>query len=282
MLHKLYKSFLYSSSMLVVLGGFLVTGCSDDENDGAPFNTASYLGVKNNTDIVLQPLVYSFNGVSFRMIPVKGSYFLMGSSHKGADDDEKPVHSVLLSDYYIGETEVTQALWNAVMESNPSKFTGNLRRPVECVTWADCYTFISKLNSLTGASFHLPTEAQWEFAARGGTLSKGYDYSGGNYSALKNVAWYYFNSSSSTHPVASKLPNELGLYDMSGNVAEWCFDWYGPYSSTLQINPTGSYNGTYRVIRGGSWYDFSECEVSHREVGSPSKKYSDVGLRLAL
>lgn len=281
MLHKLYKSFLYSSSMLVVLGGFLVTGCSDDENDGAPFNTASYLGVKNNTDIVLQPLVYSFNGVSFRMIPIKGASFQMGSN--SGDDDEKPVHTVLLSDYYIGETEVTQALWKAVMGDNPSKFTGNLQRPVECVTWADCNTFISKLNSLTGAYFHLPTEAQWEFAAKGGTLSKGYKFSGGNYSALENVAWYYSNSSSSTHPVASKLPNELGLYDMSGNVAEWCLDWYGPYSSTSQINPTGSYNGTYRVIRGGSWYHTSsKCRATYRMNGSPSDKYSDGGLRLAL
>lgn len=268
--------------MLVVLGGFLVIGCSDDENDGAPFNTASYLGVSSNGNANNDNngrKVFTVNGVSFTMIPVEKGSFQMGSNTGSAD--EKPVHTVKLSGYYIGETEVTQALWKAVMGENPSNFTGDLQRPVECVSYYDCSTFLDKLNKLTGTYFRLPTEAEWEYAARGGSLSKDYTYSGGNYCG--GVAWYGYNSSSQTHPVKQKKANELGIYDMSGNVYEWCSDWYGEYSSKAQTNPTGIFWGSERVARGGSWYSSysSYCTVTRRHSADPSKQYTNYGLRLA-
>ena len=197
-----------------------------------------------------------------------------------AYDDEKPVHSVTLSSYSIGQTEVTQALWTAVMGSNPSANKGD-NLPVEKVSWNDCQTFITKLNQLTGQKFRLPTEAEWEYAARGGKLSKGYKYSGSN--TLSYVAWYTGNSSYKTHPVATKRPNELGLYDMSGNVWEWCQDWYGSYSSSTQSNPTGPSSGSHRVHRGGSWLiDARHCRVSYRGSDTPSNTNFIFGFRLAL
>lgn len=226
--------------------------------------------------------VYTVNGVSFTMVAVKGGTFTMGATAEqtGAESDESPTHSVTLSDYYIGETEVTQELWQAVMGSNPSYFTGNMQRPVESVTWNDCQTFITKLNELTGESFALPTEAQWEYAARGGKSTKGYLYSGSNY--LGDVAWYVGNSSNTTHPVKSKSPNELGLYDMSGNVREWCADWYGSYSSTSQTNPVGPSTGSHRVLRGGSWQNLAtSCRIAYREYITPGSVINYNGLRLA-
>lgn len=192
------------------------------------------------------------NGIKYNMVWVDGGTFRMGAtSEQGSDaySDEKPVHSVTMSSYYIGKTEVTQALWKAVMGSNPSEFKGD-NWPVESVSWNDCQAFIRKLNALTGQNFRLPTEAEWEFACRGGNNSRGYKYSGSNY--IDNVAWYDGNSGDKTHPVATKSPNELGIYDMSGNVWEWCADWYGDYSSGRQTNPKGPYGGSYRVSRGGS------------------------------
>ena len=223
------------------------------------------------------------NGVSFTMKPVAGGTFTMGatSEQQDPDDDEKPTHTVTLSDYYIGETEVTQELWAAVMGSNPSRFTGNMQRPVECVSWDDCQTFIRKLNELTGANFRLPTEAEWEFAARGGRNSRGYQYSGS--SNLGDVAWYRDNSSDTTHPVKTKSPNELGIYDMSGNVWEWCQDWYGNYSSSSQTNPTGPSTGSSRVYRGGSWdNDARNCRSAYRYGSTPSRRHYFLGLRLVL
>ena len=223
------------------------------------------------------------NGVSFKMVAVGGGTFTMGAtSEQGSDaySDESPTHSVTLSDFAIGETEVTQELWKAVMGSNPSYFSGT-NLPVEKVSWNDCQTFISKLNNLTGKNFRLPTEAEWEYVARGGNKSKGYKYAGSN--TFGDVAWYYGNSSSMTHPVKQKLPNELGLYDMSGNVWEWCQDWYGSYSSSAQTNPTGSTSGSYRVLRGGSWIsDARDCRVSSRGNTTPTNTYNFLGLRLAL
>ncbi|MBQ8608093.1 MAG: SUMF1/EgtB/PvdO family nonheme iron enzyme, partial [Bacteroidaceae bacterium] len=179
---------------------------------------------------------FTVNGVSFTMVRVEGGTFRMGATSEQVNpyNDEKPVHSVTLSSYSIGQTEVTQALWKAVMGSNPSRFRGD-NLPVERVSWNDCRTFIRKLNALTGRTFRLPTEAEWEFAARGGNQSQGYQYSGSN--NLGSVAWYDSNSGDKTHPVATKSANELGLYDMSGNVWEWCQDWYGSYSSSSQTNP---------------------------------------------
>ena len=232
------------------------------------------------------------NGVSFTMIAVEGGTFKMGaqsSSSSGdnydsdAESDESPVHSVTLSSYYIGETEVTQELWEAVMGSNPSYHSGYPQRPVEQVSWNDCQEFITKLNQLTGKNFRLPTEAEWEYAARGGNKSKRYKYSGSN--TIGDVAWYTDNSSSRTHDVKTKQANELGIYDMSGNVYEWCQDWYGSsyYSSSPENNPTGPASGSYRVYRGGGWYiNANRCRVSYRDRISPDGNDYYLGLRLFL
>ena len=228
---------------------------------------------------------FTVEGVEFKMVAVKGGTFQMGATSEQQDtyDDERPVHSVTLSDYYIGETEVTQALWQAVMGSNPSNFTGNSQRPVESVSWNDCQTFISRLNSKTGMNFRLPTEAEWEYAARGGNRSNKTQYSGS--SNIDNVAWYDSNSGSTTHPVKGKSPNELGLYDMSGNVWEWCSDWYSSdyYSNSPRNNPQGPSSGSRRVLRGGSWGSYAQrCRVACRDYGGPDGRRYNGGLRLAL
>ena len=225
---------------------------------------------------------YTANGVSFTMKPVAGGTFTMGatSEQQDSEDDELPTHTVTLSDYYIGETEVTQELWTAVMGSNPSYFRGNMQRPVEQVSWDDCQTFIQKLNRLTGANFRLPTEAEWEFAARGGRNSRGYQYSGS--SNLGDVAWYGENyETGTTHPVKTKSPNELGIYDMSGNVYEWCQDRWGKYSSSSQTNPTGPSKGSRSVYRGGCWVSSArDCRSANRHTFDIIGFY--LGLRLAL
>ena len=228
---------------------------------------------------------FTVNGVSFDMVEVEGGTFTMGATAEQGSDaygDEKPTHQVTLPSYYIGKTEVTQELWQAVMGSNPSNFTGT-NLPVEKVSWDDCKTFIAKLNALTGKNFRLPTEAEWEFAARGGNKSRGYKYCGSN--TLSDVAWYVDNSDNKTHPVAAKAPNELGIYDMSGNVLEWCNDWYSSsyYTSESQTNPTGPDSGSSRVRRGGSWnYSEHTCRVSYRGNNTPSFRYNYLGLRLCL
>ena len=228
-----------------------------------------------------QNKTFTVNGVSFEMVAVKGGTFTMGgTSEQGSDafGSEKPTHSVTLGDYYIGKFEVTQELWEAVMGSNPSYFKGS-KLPVESVSWYDCQEFITKLNSLTGANFRLPTEAEWEYAARGGNKSRGYKYSGSN--SIGDVAWYAYNSWSKTHAVGTKSPNELGIYDMSGNVREWCQDWYGSYGSGSQTNPQGPSSGSYRVNRGGCWViNARRCRVSHHNYGTPGRRFTDVGLRL--
>ena len=223
------------------------------------------------------------NGVTFNMIKVDGGTFTMGgTSEMGTPyPDEKPTHQVTLSSsYYIGETEVTQALWKAVMGKNPSKFNGD-NLPVEKVSWKDCQKFIEKLNSLTGKRFRLPTEAEWEFAARGGNKSNLTQYSGGG--NIDDVAWYYGISGDKTHPVKTKKANELGIYDMSGNVWEWCQDWWGSYGSSEQTNPKGPDRGSHRVYRGGSWDNGARyCRSSIRGNDSPDNRSSFLGFRLAL
>lgn len=232
-----------------------------------------YTSYKNNVLIV--------NAVSYEFVRVESGTFMMGAASevKDSNADEKPVHQVTLTNnYYIGKTEVTQALWKAVMGNNPSNHKGD-NLPVECVSWNDCQRFISKLNAVTGKIFRLPTEAEWEFAARGGNNSKHYQYSGGN--NIDEVAWYCFNSGEQTHDVAIKQPNELGIYDMSGNVYEWCQDWYGNYSSLAQTNPLGSTSGCRRVSRGGSWCNFvGSCRSSFRRSDDPSHGIPINGLRL--
>lgn len=225
---------------------------------------------------------FTVNGVQFTMVAVEGGTFTMGAtSEQGSDaeEDEKPAHKVRLSDYYIGQTEVTQALWEAVMGSNPSLFKGD-NLPVEKVSWDDCQEFIQKLNQLTGKQFRLPTEAEWEYAARGGRKSRGYKYAGGN--NIDSVAWYDDNSGNETHPVGTKQANELGIYDMSGNVREWCSDWNGDYQSSSRRNPQGPSYGLFRVGRGGSYYyNAGYCRVSCRSYDFPVLSYNNLGLRLS-
>ena len=236
----------------------------------------------NKSSAFANVLPITVNAITFNMIKVDGGTFTMGatSEQKDSDKDEKPKHQVTLSSYYIGETEVTQALWTAVMGNNPSEFNGD-NLPVDNVSWEDCQTFIGKLNDLTGKSSRLPTEAEWEYAARGGNRSNHTQYSGG--SMIDDVAWYRGNSGNKTHSVKTKKPNELGLYDMSGNVYEWCQDWYGSYGSNAQTNPTGPDSGSRRVVRGSSWGGSDRfCRTSSRHDISPGNHYFHLGLRLAL
>ena len=235
---------------------------------------------------------YTVNGVTFNMVEVEGGTFQMGATPEqgeNANDNEKPVHQVTLSGFSIGQTEVTQELWQAVMGTNPSKFNDNVNKPVETISWEDCQTFIARLNELTGQNFRLPTEAEWEFAARGGMKSQGYKYSGSD--DLNEIAWYNYNAyavgSSSpdygTHAAATKAANELGLYDMTGNVWEWCQDWSGDYSAADQINPTGPETGTNRVIRGGGWTNYPKLlRVAARSSYKPGFIGNFIGFRLAL
>ena len=223
------------------------------------------------------------DGISIDMVRVEAGTFTMGATLEIKDpyDWEKPTHQVTLTnDYYIGKYEVTQALWQAVMNSNPSNFKGD-NLPVEQVSWDDSQEFISKLNSITGKKFRLPTEAEWEYAARGGKKSRGYQYSGSN--NISDVAWYKDNSGNKTHAVGSKQANELGIYDMSGNVYEWCQNWYDNYSSSSQTNPTGATSGSYRVYRGGSWNITARiCRSSCRNSSTPGYRDYYLGLRLVL
>ena len=255
------------------------------------------------------------NGVTFNMIKVEGGTFKMGAQSTDPNGEnydseaweEQPVHSVTLDDYYIGETEVTQELWEAVMgttiEQQRQKaveyygvdwdlYGQGSTYPMYYISWEECQEFIAKLNQLTGKDFRLPTEAEWEYAARGGNKSQGYKYAGSN--TIDEVAWYDATAydvgatpAYDTHPVGTKSPNELGLYDMSGNVYEWCSDWDGEYSSSSQTNPTGPTSGFDRVVRGGSWYFNAQyCRVSIRSNINPdyrSCSYGiDRGFRLAL
>ena len=262
-------------------------------------------GTSNSTENPIPPVqsvsselrkeTFTVNGVSFNMIRVDGGTFMMGSTK---EKNEKPLHQVTVSTYMIGETEVTQALWLAVMGSNPSEFQDDLTRPVECVTWDDCQIFLRKLNSLTGKNFRLPTEAEWEFAARGGNMSKDFKYSGSN--NLDDVAWFWENSGDRRlsgawkvdkinnnnlmpHPVGKKNPNEQGLYDMSGNVDEWCSDVYGIYSSSPQTNPKGQHSsGLYYVLRGGTYrYSKENCRSTSR-TSSNHDNHGNHGFRLTL
>ena len=227
------------------------------------------------------------NGVTFNMILVKSGTFYMGAQKddpnapnydEEAWSREAPVHQVTLSDYYIAEAEVTQELWKAVMGSNPSHFEGD-KRPVEQTTWYDCQSFINKLNQLTGLNFRFPTEAEWEFAARGGNESHGYKYSGSD--IIDDVAWYSADGKK-TADVMTKKSNELGIYDMSGNVMEWCSDAFGDYSAEHQIDPTGP-NGVDRVVRGGCCLsNATYCRVALRNFLHPGGTSYGIGMRLAL
>ena len=218
------------------------------------------------------------NGVFFDMAFVEGGTFVMGDD---SSDNASPAHQVTLSDYYIGQTEVTQALWTAVMGTNPSKFRGN-NLPVECVSWEDCQVFVQKLSEMTGLHFRLPTEAEWEYAARGGVKSRGYKYVGSD--DVDSVAWYGVNSGQKTHSIAGKKPNELGIYDMSGNVWEWCQDWHEPYTAEAMENSQGASEGEKPVIRGGCWhYNPIQCTPTYRySYYNRTGSGSSTGFRIVL
>ena len=226
---------------------------------------------------------FTANNVMFEMVRVEGGTFTMGATAEQASDafsDELPTHKVTLSPFLIGKYEVSQTLWLAVMGENPSVNTG-INLPVDNVTWNECQTFITKLNELTVKNFRLLTEAEWEYAARGGNKSKGYKYSGSN--NLGDVAWYIDNSNNTSHAMGTKAPNELGIYDMTGNVMEWVSDWKGSYSSGAQTNPTGPDSGTYRVNRGGSYGNVERLSrITNRNSIDPNMSSKTMGLRLCL
>lgn len=237
--------------------------------DGLSAGSNSYSATNGGNGGAVE--TFTVNGVTFEMVKVDGGSYMMGS-YEG-ESDEKPVHNETVGTFYIGKTEVTQRLWTAVMGSNPSRFRGE-NLPVEQVSWDDCQEFVERLSRLTGRIFRLPTEAEWEYAARGGNKSRGYTYSGSN--DLYRVGWYEENSGGTTHPVGQKLDNELGLHDMSGNVREWCSDnWSDIYSSPR--------NSSYSVRRGGSWNSNARyCRASCRFSYGRSRRSGGLGLRLAL
>ncbi|HZK08741.1 MAG TPA: SUMF1/EgtB/PvdO family nonheme iron enzyme [Bacteroidales bacterium] len=242
--------------------------------------------------VSLEKVNYTDHGID--MVFVKGGTFTMGctSEQSNCRGDEKPTHQVTLSDFYIGKYEVTQKQWREVMGastsfSNPSYNTGCDNCPVEMVSWNDVQEFIKKLNQKTGKKYRLPTEAEWEYAARGGAKSDversrnaDFKYAGSN--NIDEVAWYRENSGMRTHPVGQKKPNELGIYDMTGNVWEWCSDWHGRYGNVDKSNPLGASSGSSRVLRGGSWhFDTKYCRLSYRGNYNPDNPGNNSGFRLA-
>lgn len=235
-----------------------------------------------------ETFVETVSGLDMKMIFVEGGAFSMGATAEQEDDandcdspNEYPVRAITLDSFYIAECEVTQSQWRKVMGSNPSCSEGE-DLPVENVSWNDAKEFCEKLSELTGRKYMLPTEAQWEYAARGGKKSKGFKYSGSNDS--DDVAWHFYNSDNSIHSVKTKLPNELGLYDMSGNALEWCQDRYrNKYDESDTINPAGPSSGSSRVRRGGSWFaDVRDCRVSSRGGEAADYRDSGSGFRVAL
>jgi len=275
-------------ALTIVLATCAFVACSGDDDDDFT-NKVDKEETKDDGKEKDGKITVKVNGVSFKMVKVVGGTFQMGATEEHHGANEVPVHQVTLSDYCIGETEVTQELWQAVMGWNPSKdyWNDSEMYPVQSVSWYDCQTFITELNKLTGKQFRLPTEAEWEFAARGGNLSQGYTYSGSN--DINAVAWYRDNSKDRPHEVGAKAPNELGIYDMTGNVNEWCQDWAGDYSSSPQTNPTGPsenqeddyFYHDCKISRGGGFADYpipcsGRCTTGIHICGA------SIGLRLAL
>ena len=260
-------------------------------NPHAPVSAAQ---AARNRQKELEKRTVSVGEVTFTMVKVEAGTFIAGSGEDGSARH----HITLTDDYYIGETEVTQALWMAVMGENPSEFKENkvvnfikrklksnnkyANHPVENVSWNDCQAFIERLNAMTGLKFRLPTEAEWEYAARGGNRTFNRTYCGSN--DAQEVAWFLGNSEQCTHPVGGKVPNELGLYDMGGNVAEWCANYIYAYPQTRETNPQGPETGTIRAYRGGSWHsDASYCGFSlYRPGAGDTDKNSETGLRLVM
>ena len=280
------KKILFFLSLMMVAFFTANAQLKDDVNDDGvvDLSDATTLidhvlnGVNNGSSHI-----FIAHNVMIEMVRVEGGTFTMGATAEQASDafsDELPTHKVTLSPFLIGKYEVSQTLWLAVMGENPSVNTG-INLPVDNVTWDECQTFITKLNELTGKNFRLLTEAEWEYAARGGNKSKGYKYSGSN--NLGDVAWYIDNSNNTSHAMGTKAPNELGIYDMTGNVMEWVSDWKGSYSSGAQTNPTGPDSGTYRVNRGGSYGNVERLSrITNRNSIDPNMSSKTMGLRLCL
>lgn len=280
------KKILFFLSLMMVAFFTANAQLKDDVNDDGvvDLSDATTLidhvlnGVNNGSSHI-----FIAHNVMIEMVRVEGGTFTMGATAEQASDafsDELPTHKVTLSPFLIGKYEVSQTLWLAVMGENPSVNTG-INLPVDNVTWSECQTFITKLNELTGKNFRLLTEAEWEYAARGGNKSKGYKYSGSN--NLGDVAWYIDNSNNTSHAMGTKAPNELGIYDMTGNVMEWVSDWKGSYSSGAQTNPTGPDSGTYRVNRGGSYGNVERLSrITNRNSIDPNMSSKTMGLRLCL
>lgn len=269
--------------------------CPDkpDENDLADWIQKCRIALEKSTvkgNIVRLPEKEDITGrknnsLAVEMVFVKGGTFMMGATQEQgseAESDEKPAHRVTVSDFYIAKYEVTQASWKQVMGNNPSHFRGD-DLPVDHVSWDEIQVFLNKINALTGKKFRLPTEAEWEYAARGGVYNKGYKFSGSD--DLNRVAWYDDNSAGTTHSVGGKSPNELGIYDMTGNVWEWCEDKYdGNYYSESPMKDPKAQPAVYDyVVRGGGWNAFSFfCRVSNRDSKAPEDRSDNQGFRLVL
>ena len=284
----------FFKTMAVVLGLCLIEGSALAQGfvihmkDGSRFlykgEDVEYVGIYTEEPSPVYTQTFSVNGVQFTMVDVEGGTFMMGATEEQGDqafNSEKPAHEVTLSSFSIGETEVTQGLWSAVMGDIPQQQLSGSEYPVMNISWYDCQTFVSKLSQLTGRTFRLPTEAEWEYAARGGNHSNGFMYAGSN--DIDEIAWIDDNCGNQYHEVAMKKANELGLYDMSGNMWEWCQDWYGTYPSEAVVDPTGPETGSYRIFRGGGWLDEArDCRVSRRYNFTPSSTDYSLGLRVVL
>lgn len=285
---RIISTFIYA--MILSTTTLPLTASCSREDDNQPIINGTQENNKNQDPEGIETMTFHIGKVQFRMIAVEGGTFIMGANDSNVPSDQKPAHKVTLSDYFIGQTEVTQELWTAIMGSNPSGFKGK-NLPVENVTWNACHDFINRLNKLLHDSdqlakdrnFSLPSEAQWEYAARGGNKSQGYKYAGSN--DIDAVAWTRGNTDR-THPVTTKMPNELGLYDMSGNVWEWVEDYYAPYNPADQRDPVNNKDKSSGLVikRGGSWY------YSQEERFTPTFRYgyytsitdSSIGVRLCL
>ena len=285
-----YKNMFYPIVMLLFV--IILFALAIKKSSSTSHLLLSSVGVNEDTDRV-KIRTFEINGLKLTLVKIEGGIYSIGFQPNASDSDtslskDAVQHEVKLSSYYISTTEITQELWQAVMNNNPSKTKG-MGLPVTNVTWDDCQEFIKRLYQRTGAYFRLPTEAEWECAARGGHLSRGFNYPGSN--KLDSVAWYRDNSGMkhggklAPHKVALKKPNELGIYDMAGNVREWCFDWYSPnyYDQGWQNNPHGPGLSDFRVIRGGSYYsNKKECLMQCRDHEFPELSHDDIGFRLAL
>ncbi|HWB64843.1 MAG TPA: formylglycine-generating enzyme family protein [Chitinophagales bacterium] len=273
------------ATLIIIL---FFTGTAFSQNKGNTTSTDSVIMHKHAPRRVAetQPSTYEVvQSIEANMVSIPGGSFTMGCAN---DDDtdcyywEKPAHVVTVGNFYIGKYPVTQREWEAIVGPNKYSYRNCPDCPVENVSWYDAQVFINKLNQLTGNNYRLPTAAEWEYAAGGGTHSHGYKYAGDN--DINKVAWYSKNSGQKTQPVGQKKPNELGLFDMCGNVWQWCSDWFNDkyYSNSPANNPTGATRATYRCLRGGSWWsEAKDCRVVNRDRYPPAARDDDVGFRLA-